>query len=141
MAVITRTAQTVTSPNGGGSVWLITPTTTYSASHPCVARGTCTAGQLVDPGMTVSSLAVPIVAPNTEYADRINQLDLSVSKRFRMSRFSFEPRIDFFNLLNVSPVISVRTSGGFMNYGTPAYMQPDSVLVGRVFQLGAVVKF
>jgi len=46
-------------------VWLITPTTTYTASSPCVAQGKCTAGQLVDPGMTLGSLSVPLVAPNT----------------------------------------------------------------------------
>jgi hypothetical protein len=116
-------------------VWLSTPTTTYGningQPHPCITQGTCTAGARVDPGMTVSSLAVPLIAPNTEYADRINQLDLSISKRFRANRFSFEPKIDFFNLLNVSPVISVERAAG-SNYGTAAYMQPDSVLVGRV---------
>jgi hypothetical protein len=28
-----------------------------------------------------------------------------------------------------------------LNYGTAAYYQPQSILVGRVFQLGAIVKF
>jgi hypothetical protein len=28
-----------------------------------------------------------------------------------------------------------------LNYATTAYMQPQSILVGRVFQLGAIVKF
>ncbi len=96
---------------------------------------------LVDPGMTVASLNVPLVAPNTEYGDRINQLDLSISKTIRHGRASFQPKIDFFNLLNVSPVIDVRNSATGMLFGTASYMQPSSVLVGRVFQLGAIVKF
>ena len=40
-------------------------------------------------------------------------------------------------MLNVSPVYAVRT----LNYGTASYMQPQSILVGRVFQLGAIVRF
>jgi len=91
--------------------------------------------------MTVASLNVPLVAPNTEYGDRINQLDLSISKTIRHGRASFQPKIDFFNLLNVSPVIDVRNSATGMLFGTASYMQPSSVLVGRVFQLGAIVKF
>ena len=134
-------AAQLANPAGAGTVWLITPTTTYGASDPCVSQGTCRVGQVVDSGMTVSSLAVPLIAPNTEYADRINQLDLNVSKTFRWGRGSFQPKIDFFNLLNVSPVYAVRTSNSVMNYGTASYMQPQSILVGRVFQLGGVIKF
>ena len=40
-------------------------------------------------------------------------------------------------LLNKSPVYVVRS----LNYGTAAYNQPVSILVGHVFQLGAIVKF
>jgi len=40
-------------------------------------------------------------------------------------------------VLNVSPVYAVRT----LNYTTAAYLQPQSILNGRVFQLGAIVKF
>ena len=130
-------ATQLNNPNGIGSVWLITPTTTYSASSPCVAQGKCTAGQVVDPGMNVTSLSVPLIAPNTEFGDRINQLDMNFSKTFKVQRMSIQPKIDFFNLLNVSPVYAVRT----LNYLTTSYKQPQSILVGRVFQLGAIVRF
>jgi hypothetical protein len=130
-------ATQLANPNGQGTVWLIFPTTTYAASHPCVSQGKCQAGQLVDPGMTVASLSVPLVPPMTEYGDRINQLDLNIAKTFRWGRGSFQPKIDFFNLLNVAPVYAVRS----LNYGTTSYEQPQSVLVGRVFQLGGVVKW
>ena len=122
-------------------MWLLTPTTRYTTCPGSSASQGCVVGDLVDPGMTVSSLSVPLVAPNTEYADRINQLDVSITKTLRFGRASVQPKLDFFNLLNVSPVIDVRTSGSVMNYGTAAYMQPSSVLVGRVFQLGAIVRF
>jgi hypothetical protein len=28
-----------------------------------------------------------------------------------------------------------------LNFGTASYLQPSSILVGRVFQVGAIVKF
>jgi len=73
----------------------------------------------------------------TEYGDRINQLDINIAKTIRHGHASFQPKIDFFNVLNRAPVITVRG----LNYGTSSYLQPSSVLVGRVFQLGAVVRF
>jgi hypothetical protein len=124
-------------PNGAGSVWLITPTTRYTSCPGTSASQGCAVGALVNPGMTVASLSVPLVAPMTEYGDRINQLDVNVSKIINYRGFSFQPKIDFFNLLNVSPAFSVRNN----NFGTSAYQQPSAVLNGRVFQLGAVVRF
>jgi hypothetical protein len=124
-------------PNGQGTVWLITPTTRYTACPGNSASAGCVVGALVDPGMTAASLSVPLVAPMTEYGDRINQLDFSVTKTIRFGQASVQPKFDLFNLLNVSPVYAVRG----LNYGTTAYLQPSSILVGRVFQLGAVVKF
>jgi hypothetical protein len=128
-------------PAGAGTVWLITPTTRYTVCPGNSAAAGCVVGALVDPGMTVASLSVPLVAPNTEYGDRINQLDMSLSKTIKAGRATFQPKIDFFNLLNVSPVIDVRTSNNNSNYGTASYMQPSSVLVGRVYQLGAIIRF
>lgn len=130
-------ATQLNTPNGASTVWLITPTTAYNASSPCVAQGKCSVGQLVDPGMTVASLSVPLVAPNTEFGDRINQLDFNVTKTVKVGRISVQPKFDLFNALNVSPVYAVRS----LNFGTTSYMQPSSILVGRVFQLGAIVKF
>ena len=89
------------------------------------------------PGMTLSSLSVPLVAPNTEFGDRLNQLDFNVSKTIKMGRVSVQPKFDLFNALNVSPVYAVRT----MNFLTASYLQPQSILNGRVFQLGAILKF
>ena len=64
------------------------------------------------PGITVASLSVPLVAPQTEFGDRINQLDLNVTKTVRIGRASFQPKIDFFNVLNVSPVYARSGNGG-----------------------------
>jgi len=130
-------ATQLNTPNGAGTVFFITKATTYTASSPCVAKGTCTVGQLVDPGINVASLSVPLIAPNTEFGDRINQLDINVTKLIKIGRYNISPKFDLFNALNRAPVYAVRG----LQYGTAAYMQPQSILVGRVFQLGAIVKF
>ena len=130
-------ALSLANPNGQGTVWLITPTTRYTACPGNSASAGCMIGALVDPGMTVASLSVPLVAPMTEYGDRINQLDFSVTKTIKVAQTTIQPKFDLFNMLNVSPVYAVRSQ----NYGTMSYLQPSSILVGRVFQLGAVVKF
>jgi Carboxypeptidase regulatory-like domain len=129
-------------PNGLGSYYLVTPTTRYTACPGNSASQGCVVGNLVNPGQTVASLFVPLVAPMTEYGDRINQLDLNVSKTFRYGRTTFQPKIDFFNLLNVSPVFAVRqTNNGIPYSNTTSYMQPSAVLNGRTFQLGGIVRF
>ncbi len=124
-------------PAGQGTVWLITRTSTYNASSPCVAQGKCTAGQLVDPGMTQSSLSVPLIAPMTEYGDRINQLDINLTKNIKIGRFNIQPKIDFFNVLNVASVTNVLG----LNYGTAAYNVPSVILNPRTMQIGANIRF
>jgi hypothetical protein len=124
-------------PNGASTVWQITRNTTYAASHPCVAAGSCTAGQRINPNISEASLNVPLVAPQTEFGDRINQLDVNVTKMFRIGRLSIQPKLDIFNLLNVAPVYSVRS----LLFGTAAYMQPNQVLNPRTMQIGAVMRF
>ncbi|MGE3957145.1 MAG: carboxypeptidase regulatory-like domain-containing protein [Vicinamibacterales bacterium] len=124
-------------PAGQGSVWLITRTTTYNASSPCVAQGKCTAGQVVNPGQTQASLSVPLVAPMTEYGDRINQLDINFTKNIKIGRFNIQPKLDMFNVLNVASVTNVLG----LNYGTSAYYTPSVILNPRTFQIGANVRF
>jgi hypothetical protein len=124
-------------PNGASTVWLISRTTRYTTCPGNSAQQGCVVGNLVNPNMTVASMSVPLVAPMTEYGDRINQLDLNIVRTFHSGRMTIQPKLDVFNVLNVAPVISVRT----LNYGTAAYQQPSSVLSGRVIQLGGIIRF
>jgi outer membrane receptor protein involved in Fe transport len=124
-------------PNGASTVWLISRTTRYTACPGNSAAQGCVVGNLVNPNMTVASMSVPLVAPMTEYGDRINQLDLNVVRAFHAGRMNIQPKLDLFNLLNVAPAFAVRS----LNYGTAAYRQPSSVLSGRAIQFGAIVRF
>src|SRR5262249_35481602 len=95
----------VTTPPGLGTVWSISPTTRYAAD----CKGPCTPGALVIPNMSAATLNVPLVAPGTEYAERVNQLDLSVGKWFQIAKGRFQGQLDVFNVLNRSSVLSVRS--------------------------------
>jgi hypothetical protein len=77
-------ATSLANPNGQGTVWLITRNTTYTATSPCVAQGKCTAGQFVNPNISAAQLLVPLVPPQTEFGDRINQLDINVVKSIKI---------------------------------------------------------
>jgi hypothetical protein len=140
-------ATQLNTPNGAATVWQITPATRYAVCPGNSASQGCVVGALVDPGIQLASINVPLIAPNTEFGDRINQLDFNISKTFKIARFSVQPKFDLFNALNVSPVYAVRnslgsaTTLGLLLYGTASYMQPQSILNGRVFQLGAIVRF
>ena len=72
--------------------WNIGRTTRYSSN--CLAP--CVPGALVIPNMTPANYILDLVAPGTQYYDRLNQLDLGFRKIFR-----------------VRPV-SVLRSGGFL---------------------------
>ena len=123
----------VAAPAGAGTVWLITRTTRYAAD----CKGPCSPGAFVFPNMTAAQLAVPLTPPGTEYAERISQLDLSLGKWFQVGRTRVQGQADIFNALNRSAVLSVRS----MNYSTASYLQPSSVLQGRILRFATQVKW
>jgi hypothetical protein len=117
----------------GGTVWQITPTTRYAAD----CRGACTPGALVDPGMTVASLNVPLEPPGRNLSDRIKQLDITVGKWVTFGKVRVQPEVAVLNALNNHAVYAVRSQ----NYGTSSYMQPSTTLQPRILRLGMQVKW
>jgi Carboxypeptidase regulatory-like domain len=129
----TQNSATSTTPSGISSRWLILPTTRYAPN----CTGPCTPGALVNPGMTVASMSVPLVAPGTEFFDRLNQLDVTISKVFFVDKVRFEPEAAVFNALNAASVSAVRSQ----NYGTTSYNQPSTILQGRFLRLGIKMRW
>jgi carboxypeptidase family protein len=123
----------VTTPAGLGTVWLINRTTTY----PADCKGPCTPGALVIPNMTAANLNIPLAPPGTDFAERVNQLDVSFAKWFQVGKTRLQGQLDFFNVLNQSSVLAVRS----LNYLTTSYMQPSSVLQGRIIRLATQMRW
>jgi hypothetical protein len=133
-----------TSFSGIGSAWTVTNATTYAVCPGNSASQGCVVGGKVVPGtLSAASLSVPLVNPGVELTPRVNQLDLSVSKRITLHGVKIDPKIDIFNALNSDDYFSVRTTTysptatAGVSGGT--YMQPGSILQGRLLRIGAVV--
>ena len=123
-------------PNGQATYWQLTSTTRYAAN----CTGPCTPGGLVLPELAASGVAniqVPLVAPETEFTPRLNQVDFSVSKRFDLGAFRMTPKMDLFNALNSDDYSSVST----VQYGAATYMQPSVIMQGRIIRVGVDVSW
>jgi hypothetical protein len=90
----------------------------------CPSTGVCTA-----------VVTTNIFEPNTEFEPRYNQLDLRVSKNFRINRYRISPRLDIYNLFNSDSVI-----GEIYGFGA-AWLRPTEILTARLFKFGAQIDF
>jgi hypothetical protein len=119
----------VRQPGGALSTnWLITRATRYAAD--CLAP--CTPGALVVPGLSETSLSVPLIPTGTETLKAIQNLDLRFGRTFKFGRFNLEGLAEVYNLINSSRPLAVRSS----NFGTPTYHQPGGS--GNVGTRGAI---
>lgn len=89
----------------------------------------------VAPSLTLASVTQRLNEPGTDFMPRVNQLDLSVSKQVRVGKVNVTPQLDVFNVLNVSPELSINQTFGNA-YGTPL-----TVLPARLFRIGMQVNF
>jgi hypothetical protein len=79
---------------------------------------------------------VPLIAPNTLFEARRNQLDLRLSKRFRMrSSGRLQLNLDLYNATNGNSIVLRNDAYG------PAWGTPLSVLDGRLLQISGTMTF
>jgi hypothetical protein len=116
-----------------GTVWQITQNTRY----PATCKGACTPGAIVNPGMTLASMNVPLEAPSTRLSDRINQLDLTVGKAVMFGKVRLQPELSIFNALNSLAVYGLRS----LNFDAATYLQPSTVVQPRLFRAGVQVRW
>jgi hypothetical protein len=85
---------------------------------------------------TATAPAFNLIEPNTMFEGRINQLDLRLGKTVRLPRgFRLNATVDLYNAFNASPILSINT-----RYG-PQWLQPQSILDGRLVKFGGQVTF
>jgi hypothetical protein len=87
------------------------------------------------PALTVTSVTVPLIKPGTKYLDRWNQIDVRLSRKFRLRNVSFQGQLDIFNILNSSSILTVNET-----YGS-SLDRPASILQGRLLAIGAQMNF
>jgi hypothetical protein len=77
---------------------------------------------------------VNVIAPVTEYGDRLNQLDFRIGKVLRFGGVRTALNVDLFNALNSNAVLTENASFG-------AFRQPLSVLNPRLLKFSVNVDF
>jgi hypothetical protein len=76
-----------------------------------------------------------IIEAGTVFVERLNQLDLRVSKLFRLNTTRTSVNFDFYNVLNSNSVINENLS-----YGT-GWRTPQLILLPRIFKISAQFDF
>ena len=81
------------------------------------------------------SATVPLVAPQTLFADRTRRLDFRFSRIINYGRFRFQINFDAYNLSNNSSVLGVNST-----YGSN-WQRPTTIMDPRLFQIGGQIDF
>lgn len=122
----------------------VTGTVTYgnAAVSPVLGRNlaACTAPT----GTCTQTAAVNVVRPGTVYDDRLNQIDLRGTRRFRVGKARLQGILELYNVLNVrTPQANTVAWGVVSAPGVQApgstFLRPSSFLGGRLFKFGAQV--
>jgi hypothetical protein len=90
------------------------------------------------PSGGVANVTVNIVTPGSLYGDRVNELDLRLSKVLRFGGTRTKISLDLYNALNANPVLTYNQT-----YSPTAatWLTPTSVLAARVMKIGASFDF
>jgi hypothetical protein len=81
------------------------------------------------------TVSIDLFPPNTLYEDRIQQIDLRVSRLFRMGKAGVRGNFDIYNVFNANTVLNLNTG-----YGSQ-WLQPIQIMGGRLFKFGAQLTF
>jgi hypothetical protein len=78
---------------------------------------------------------VSLIAQNSLYGGRLNQLDLRLARIVRLNRYRLQLMLDVYNALNSSAVLAYNQTYG------PEWLRPTDVLQGRLMKFGGQVTF
>jgi hypothetical protein len=85
--------------------------------------------------LTQSTVIIPLNAPGTKLLDRQNQLDVRLTRAFKLRGVNLQAQVDAYNALNTGVVLTA-----VQTFGT-ALDRPASILQGRLFRFGVQAKF
>jgi len=82
-----------------------------------------------------ANVNVELVAPNTRYEDRLQQVDLRFTKRIQFERITLRGNFDIYNVLNGSAILSENTGYGVQ------WLTPYETMGGRLFKFSTQFEF
>ena len=108
---------------------------TYSNAEiaPSLGRnlGSC-GGRLPCTGtVTVTNLIIP----NTQFENRLTQLDVRLTKILRVGRTRVQAMVDAYNLFNANTILAENATYG------PTWLRPSRILAARLIKFGAQLDF
>jgi len=107
-------------------------TSTWAASNAIVAPAL---GRNLAAGATATK-TVNIMQPNTVFGDRLNQLDLRMTKKVSLAGAGrFSVNLDLYNVTNSNWIIGYTPTFG------PNFQRPTQVLAPRLFKIGGTYDF
>ena len=82
-----------------------------------------------------ANATINLVTPGTMYGERLNELDLRLTKDFRFGGARlFRVNVDIYNILNSNPVRG-------LNAAYASWLVPTSILDPRLFKISAQIDF
>ena len=103
--------------------------------QPTYAVTSTSPGNTLGRPQVTATNTVPVVAPYTQFTDRVNQVDLRVTKTVQVEKFRIELMADFYNVFNTSPVLTRNAAIG------PVFYTPTSILQSAYLKIGARFTF
>ena len=92
-------------------------------------------GRNLSAGATATK-TINIIQPNTVFGDRLNQIDMRVSKKFDLGGAArFAVNFDLYNVTNSNWIIGYTPTFG------PNFERPTQVLAPRLFKIGGQFDF
>jgi hypothetical protein len=135
---VVRGGATITRYPDGSAAYLAAGVPVPACPSPC------TPGAAL-PTLTLSSFGtettsqLPLLPPGARRYERLNQLDLKVSKTFRIGGVSVSPSLEAFNINNSDKVITVASTSYAISGG--AYLRPNSIVQGRIIGLSVQTRW
>jgi hypothetical protein len=104
-----------------------------------------TVDRTISPGITGSagqtSISVNLIEPGTMFLDNINQLDLRVTRSFRMGRSRLQALVDIYNALNAGTVTTLNQTFGRNTAGRLVWLDPQTIQSSRYVRFGGQLSF
>jgi len=81
------------------------------------------------------SANISLIQPATEFSDRINQVDLRLSRLFKIKTLRLSTNLDLYNVFNQNTPLVINTSYG------DSWLRPTQIMDGRLAKFGVQVDF
>ena len=97
-------------------------------------------GRNLSAGATATA-SINLIAPNTVYGDRINQIDMRFTRVFTVRTARIRAMLDLYNMANRSTVVTWNNTYGALAGGGATWLTPLGILPARLIKLGVQFDF